>query len=92
MTGGMVSPASLNGSIVPMKYALCAVILAAFSATCYYGATEGSREEARASASEQANCQIAAKLMNHPLLFDQEQIDGFERTLYKCRQAEEFGK
>jgi hypothetical protein len=29
-----------------MKYVLCAVILSAFSATIYYGATEGSRQRA----------------------------------------------
>jgi hypothetical protein len=50
-----------NGSIVPMKYVLCAVILAAFSATCYYGATEGSRKEA----ADYQQCRRVARLNAH---------------------------
>jgi hypothetical protein len=41
-----------------MKYVLCAVILAAFSATCYYGLTEGSRKRA----AELETCYLMVRL------------------------------
>jgi hypothetical protein len=43
-----------------MKYVLCAVLLTAFSATCYYGATMDSRNAAARQSADLTECKRLA--------------------------------